>query len=231
MFPIRDTIRSYSFPIVNWLILIANTLVFLFELALSPVGLEKFISIFGLVPARLNLVNPISFLPFITHMFLHGGWFHFLSNMWMLFIFGDNVEDRMGSLRYLIFYLLGGVAAGFLQAFVNPGSTVPAIGASGAIAAVMGAYFLYFPRSKVITFVPLFFLPWFIDIPAIVFLGFWFISQLYSGFLSLVTASGMTMGGVAWWAHIGGFLFGLLVALPFGFRRRRRAYFDEYFPW
>jgi membrane associated rhomboid family serine protease len=145
MFPIRDTIRSYSFPIVNWLILIANTLVFLFELSLSPLGLERFIGVFGLVPARLNLLNPFSFLPFLTHMFLHGGWFHFLSNMWMLFIFGDNVEDRMGSLRYLIFYLLGGIAAGFLQAFVNLGSTVPAIGASGAIAAVMGAYFLYFP--------------------------------------------------------------------------------------
>ncbi|NPV76661.1 MAG: rhomboid family intramembrane serine protease [Anaerolineae bacterium] len=232
MFPIRDTIRSRSFPIITLLLIAVNALVFFFELSLSPASLERFVYSFGLVPARLNLGNPFSFYPFLTHMFLHGGWLHFLSNMWTLFIFGDNVEDRMGSGGYLLFYLLGGFVAGGLQTFFSPGSNIPSIGASGAIAAVLGAYFLFFPRARVITFIPLFFLPWFVEISAFVYLGFWFVSQLFSGVLSLSTASGAQMGGVAWWAHVGGFLFGLIIALPALFRRpRRTAYPDEFFPW
>lgn len=232
MFPIRDTIRSRSFPIITLLIIAANALVFFFELSLSPASLERFLYTFGLVPARLNLANPFSFYPFLTHMFLHGGWLHFISNMWTLFIFGDNVEDRMGSGGYLLFYLLGGFVAGGLQTFFSPGSSIPSIGASGAIAAVLGAYFLFFPRARVITFIPLFFLPWFVEISALVYLGFWFVSQLFSGVLSLATASGAQMGGVAWWAHVGGFLFGLVIALPAFFRRsRRNTYPDEFFPW
>lgn len=232
MIPIRDTIRSRSFPIITVLIILANALVFFFELTLSPTSLERFLFTFGLTPARLDLAHPFSFFPFLTHMFLHSGWIHIIGNMWTLFIFGDNVEDRLGSGKFILFYLLGGFAAGGLQVFADPNSMVPSIGASGAIAAVLGAYFLFFPRARVITFIPLFFLPWFVEIPAIIYLGFWFISQLYSGVLSLATASGVQMGGIAWWAHVGGFIFGLIIALPSLLRRtHRRDYPDDYYPW
>jgi len=232
MLPIKDTIRAQSFPLVNWLLIIANAVVWFFMIDMTPAELERFVFTYGLVSARIDLTNPMTLYPFFTHMFLHGGWLHFLSNTWILFIFGDNVEDRLGSFRYLFFYLLGGLAAGALQTYMTPGSNVPAIGASGAIAAVMGAYFLFYPRARVITLVPLFFFPWFVEIPAIVFLGFWFISQLYSGVLALTMTSGQLAGGIAWWAHIGGFVFGLVYALPLVFRRRpRRSYPDEYYPW
>ncbi len=215
MIPLRDTIRSYRFPVINLLLIGANALIFLFEISLSPVMLERFIANFGLVPARLHitepallLAQPLALLPMLTHMFLHGGWVHFLSNMWILFIFGDNVEDRMGSGRYLVFYLLSGFASGILQAAVDPSSSVPAIGASGAIAGVLGAYFVLFPGARVVTLIPIFLFPWFVEIPAIFYLGFWFVSQLFSGIAVLGQAS---MGGVAWWAHIGGFVFGALL--------------------
>lgn len=229
MFPLKDTIRSRSFPLVTWLIIIANVLVFFFELSLSNQGLTRLIRTFGLTTERIDLANPLTWFPLISHMFLHGGWFHILSNLWTLFIFGDNVEDRMGSFRFLIFYLVGGVGAGFLQIFLGA-SNVPSIGASGAIAAVLGAYFILFPRSKVITFIPLFFLPWFVDIPALFYIGFWFVSQLFSGLLSLTGAAAQS--GIAWWAHVGGFLMGLLLAYPFTLgRRAQRWYRDEYYPW
>lgn len=238
MFPLKDTIRSHSFPIVNWLLIGVTALVFFFETSLSSTGLNRFIYAFGIVPARLHLndpasllVHPLPLITLFTHMFLHGGWFHFLSNMWTLFIFGDNVEDRMGSGRYLFFYLSSGVVAGLAQSVITPASRIPAIGASGAIAGVLGAYFILFPRSRVISLVPLFFLPWFIEIPAVVYLGLWFVSQLFSGLLSLPQAG--TIGGVAWWAHIGGFFFGMLFYRLF--TPRRPAYFrqypDEYWPF
>lgn len=232
MFPIRDTIRSRSFPIITLLIIAANVVVFFFELSLSPASLERLIDMFGLVPARLNLANPFSFYPFLTHMFLHAGWLHIISNLWTLFIFGDNIEDRMGPVGYLLFYLFGGFVAGGLQVLFNPGSTIPSIGASGAIAAVLGAYLLYFPRARVITFIPLFFLPWFVEISALIYLGFWFISQLFSGVLSITAAGEVQTGGVAWWAHVGGFLFGMLIALPSLLRPSRRTHYpDEFYPW
>jgi membrane associated rhomboid family serine protease len=233
MFPIRDTIRSHTFPIVNWLIIAANAIVFFFELTLTPATLERLFYTFGMTPANVNPLFPVTFIPFFTHMFLHGGWLHFLSNMWTLYIFGDNVEDRMGSGRFLFFYLFGGLAAGGLQYLVAPNSLVPAIGASGAIAAVLGAYLLFYPRAQVITLIPVFIFPWFVNIPALIYIGFWFVTQLFSGVLALSTASGAAAGGVAWWAHVGGFLFGLLMAYPFaGFRRTApRSYPDEYYPW
>ncbi|WP_299024057.1 rhomboid family intramembrane serine protease [uncultured Thermanaerothrix sp.] len=233
MFPIKDTIRSRSFPIVNWTLIVLNAIVFLFiELNLSPQGLERFIYTFGLVPARFSLINPMTWYPLLTHMFLHGGWLHFLSNMWTLYIFGDNVEDRLGSGRYLIYYLLGGVVAGLIQMFLGGAPNIPSIGASGAIAAVLGAYFLFFPHAQVITFVPVFWMPWFVNIPAVVYLGFWFISQLFSGVLALALPAGVTAGGIAWWAHIGGFVYGLVMARPFSYRRHHRPwYLDEYYPW
>ncbi|MGB9673469.1 MAG: rhomboid family intramembrane serine protease [Anaerolineales bacterium] len=241
MIPIRDTIRSYSFPLVNYTIIGLNTAIFLFELSMPTKLLNQFLFNFGLVPARLHLTqpwillsSPLPLITLITHMFLHGGWLHFLSNMWVLFIFGDNVEDRMGSARYLIFYFVGGLAAAFTQAFIDPTSQVPAIGASGAIAAVLGAYFLFFPNARVITLIPIFFIPWFIEISAFVFLGLWFITQFFSGITALASPAEVSMGGVAWFAHIGGFIFGLLFAKLFIPRRHpayTRTYHDEYFPW
>lgn len=241
MIPIRDTIRSYSFPLVNYTIIGLNTAVFLFELTMPTKVLNQFLYNFGLVPARLHLLQPwlliASPLPLITlftHMFLHGGWLHYLSNMWVLFIFGDNVEDRMGSGRYLLFYIIGGLAAAFTQAIIDPTSKVPAIGASGAIAAVLGAYFLLFPNARVITLIPLFFIPWFIEISAFVFLGLWFVTQFFSGITALASPAEVSMGGVAWFAHIGGFIFGLITAKLFIPRRHpafTRTYHDEYFPW
>lgn len=214
MIPIRDTIRSKTFPLFNWLLIGLNALVFLFELSLSPQALEQFISFFGIIPEQLNITrplaiisNPLPLITLITHMFLHGGWVHFLSNMWILFIFGDNVEARLGHFRYLIFYIIGGTVAGLSQVLIAPDSSIPSIGASGAIAAVLGAYLVLFPHARVVSLVPIFFFFWFIDVPAIFYLGFWFISQLFSGLMSLPTAG--AVGGVAWWAHIGGFVYGV----------------------
>jgi membrane associated rhomboid family serine protease len=234
MIPLRDTIRSRTVPVVNLVIIGLNALVFLFELTLSDQGLERFVFTFGMVPARLQLTsplgllgNPLPLITLLTHMFLHGGWVHFLSNMWILFIFGDNVEDRMGHGRYILFYALAGLASGLLQAVVSPGSRVPAIGASGAIAGVLGAYFILYPAGRVLTFIPLFIFPWLVEIPAIIYLGFWFVTQLFSGIASLNVAGAANMGGVAWWAHIGGFLFGVL-AYRFFARRPRPSYTYEY---
>lgn len=241
MLPVRDNIRSYSFPIITYAVIGLNTAVFLFEISMPPDLLEKFLFTFGLVPARLHIFDPIQLLfspwaavTLFTHMFLHGGWVHFLSNMWILFIFGDNVEDRLGSGRFMFFYVFGGLAAGLTQALIDPASTVPAIGASGAIAAVLGAYFVLYPHAKVITLIPLFFIPWFIEISAFFFLGLWFVTQFFSGVAALSTASGVNMGGVAWFAHIGGFLFGLITVKVFAPRYHpavRRVYPDEYYPW
>lgn len=231
MIPVKDTIRSRSFPLVTWAIIIANTLVFFFEMGLTPLQQERFVTAFALTPGRLNPLNPLTLLPVFTHMFMHAGWLHFLSNIWILFIFGDNVEDRMGSLRFLVFYLLGGITAGLIQAMVMANSMFPVLGASGAIAAVMGAYFFYYPRARVITLILVFIFPWFVEIPAVVYLGFWFISQFFSGLFS-IHANTINAGGVAWWAHVGGFLFGLIMARPFCFRKSPPCWHaDEYYPW
>ena len=238
MIPIRDTIRSYTFPVVTWILIGANILAFLFEISMPRAMLDRLILDFGVVPARLHLDNPAVLLsnpelliPLFTHMFLHGGWFHIISNLWILFIFGDNVEDRMGSARFFLFYILSGLAAALTQAFIAPNSQIPAIGASGAIAGVLGAYIVLFPRSRVITLIPIFLIPWYTEIPAIFYLGFWFVTQLFSGFTQL---SNVDAGGVAWWAHIGGFVFGVLLFRLFTPARHpayTRQYPDEYWPW
>lgn len=230
MFPIRDTVRSRSFSIVNWLIIITNVAVFFIQSNLSIPAMGRFAQIWGLVPVNILSDDPFTWYPFFTHIWLHGSLFHLLINMWMLFIFGDNVEDRLGTVRYLLFYILGGISAGVVQYFFSSSESIPALGASGAIAAVMGAYLLFYPRSRVVTFVPLFFFGWFTEIPSVLFLGIWFIIQVFSGLASLGMPAGM--GGVAWWAHIGGFLFGLLLARPFCVGRcARKQYADEYYPW
>jgi membrane associated rhomboid family serine protease len=217
MFPISDTIKLKSFPITNLLLIGVNTLVFLFEISLGPGSLAKFITTYGMIPANLPfsdpaqlLENPFPLVTLISGTFLHSGWFHFLTNIWVLHIFGDNVEGRMGHGRYLIFYLMSGVSANLVQAAVTPDITLPVIGASGAVAGVMSAYFLFFPRARITAFILLF--PWFIRVPAGLFLGFWFFSQLFTGLFSLYMPDDPAAGGVAWWAHTGGFIFGLLCA-------------------
>jgi len=229
MLPIKDDIRSRSFPLVTWLLIAANALVFFFTLGLSGESQQVFVMSMGLVPAELGLAQPARFLTFFTHMFMHGSWMHFLGNMWTLYIFGDNVEDRMGSGVYLVFYILGGFAAAVLETFLMQNSGIPLIGASGAIAAVMGAYFAYYPRARVLTLIPLPLFGWFVRLPAVFYLGFWFLLQVFSGVNDL-SAGATATGGVAWWAHIGGFLFGLIVARPLA-RKKSKWYPDEYQPW
>ncbi len=219
MLPLRDTVQRSRFPIVNSILIAINVGIFLYEISLRQTALDRFFLHYALIPYNLHLTNPIQLLlhPFpvitlVTSMFLHSGWLHIISNMWVLFIFGDNVEDRMGSGRYLFFYLVSGVVANLLQAFVFPLSQIPTLGASGAIAGILGAYFLFYPTARVLTLIPIFIIPWLVELPAIFFLGFWFVTQLFSGVFSLNASS---MGGVAWWAHIGGFLFGLIFAKLF----------------
>ena len=196
MFPIQDTVRTRSFPIVNWLLIISNAAVFaLLELPLRSGQLNQFVLTYGLVPVRLSDAQPWSVVTILTSMFLHGGWIHLISNMWALFIFGDNVEGRMGPGRYLIFYLLSGVVASLTQVVIDPASRLPMVGASGAIAGVLGAYLILFPSARVLTLVPLFFLPWFVEVPAFIYLGIWFLLQFLSGVLALDMS---TMGGVAY---------------------------------
>jgi len=216
MFPIRDTIPSRSLPVVNWLIIACNVVVFFFEASLPPEPLDRLIHILGMIPRHL-VRNPIpEALTILTSMFLHGGWFHLISNMWALYIFGDNVEDRIGHFRYLGFYLLCGVIAAGAQVLSATNSPFPMVGASGAIAGILGAYVISFPRARVLTLIPIFFLPWFIEIPAIFYLGVWFLSQLFNGLFALVLVDSIgTYGGVAWWAHIGGFVAGLILVKRF----------------
>jgi membrane associated rhomboid family serine protease len=198
MIPLRDTIQSKSYPVVNTTIIVLNGLIFLVELGQGS-KLDQFIFNYGLVPARLQA------FAFLSFMFIHGGFWHLLGNMWSLYIFGDNVEDRLGSIRYLVFYLFCGWASGLAHLFTNWHSEIPTIGASGAIAGVMGAYLILYPRSRILTLIPIFFIPYFIEIPAFFFLGIWFFIQ----FLSAAGTHGQTVG-IAWWAHIGGFIFGIV---------------------
>jgi membrane associated rhomboid family serine protease len=200
MFPVSDVIPSRTTPVVTIAIIILNALAFLFELTLSDRELDEFVRAFGAVPAHF------SWLTVMTSMFLHGGWLHFLGNMLYLWIFGDNVEDRLGHVRYLMFYLFCGAVAALGQSITNPYSPVPMVGASGAIAGVMGAYFVLYPHSRVLTAVFIFFYLDLVEIPAIFFLGIWFFMQLFSGVGSI--GADAASCGVAFWAHVGGFIAG-----------------------
>ena len=202
MFPISDVIPSRTFPVITIALIIANSLVFLYVLTLPDPLLERFVFMYSLIPAYFSWTNVL------TSMFLHGGWLHVIGNMVYLWIFGDNVEDRLGHAGYLLFYLASGGVAAMAQVILDPGSGVPMLGASGAIAGVMGAYFVLYPHSRVLAFVFLFFLIDLVEIPAIFFLGIWFVMQLFSGVGSL-GATGT--GGTAFWAHIGGFVAGIVV--------------------
>jgi membrane associated rhomboid family serine protease len=215
MFPIRDTIPRKHFPFATWGLIAVNVYVFIQELTLSPQAAERMMYLFGLIPARFlhpgwaeQVGFPHTYTPFLTTMFLHGGWLHIIGNMWVLAIFGDNVEDRMGPLRFLAFYFLCGIAAGILHVIINPDSRIPAVGASGAIAGVMGAYFVLYPRARIVAVFPIVFWPFFFELPAYVYLGFWFLIQFFSGVLAIKTPG--AVGGIAFWAHIGGFVTGVL---------------------
>ena len=217
MFPISDVIPSKTTPFVTVGLIVLNAVAFLYELQLTVPELRITAQVFGVVPAYF------SWPTLFTSMFLHGGWMHVLSNMLYLWIFGDNVEDRLGHAWYLVFYFFCGAAAALGQVAVSPDSTVPMIGASGAIAGVMGAYFVLYPRSRVLTAVFLVFFLDLIEIPAIFFLGIWFLMQLFSGIGSLGTSS--MNGGVAFWAHIVGFATGVLTGV---FVRIREASRQQY---
>ncbi|RDV84053.1 rhomboid family intramembrane serine protease [Ammonifex thiophilus] len=220
MIPLRDTIRSKHFPIVTVAIIAANLLIFLYELSLSHRELDLLVRTLGVVPARelghlaLAPFSLETYFPFLTSMFLHGGWIHVLGNMLYLWVFGDNVEDIMGHFRFLVFYLFTGFIGGLLHVWMNPDSHVPTIGASGAVAGVLGAYFVSFPHSRVLTLVPIFIFITLVELPAVLFLFLWFGLQLLSGVASL----GVPGEPVAWWAHIGGFVSGAV--LVHVFRRR-----------
>jgi membrane associated rhomboid family serine protease len=205
MFPVSDVIPSKTTPYVTVGLIGLNAVVFLYELQLTRPELQLFAQVFGVVPAYFSW--PTVF----TSMFLHEGWLHLFGNMLYLWIFGDNVEDRLGHIGYLVFYLACGVAAALGQVAVSAGSTIPMIGASGAIAGVMGAYFVLYPHSRVLTVVFLLFFMDMIEIPAIFFLGIWFVKELFSGVGSLGTQS--LNGGVAVWAHVVGFAIGALTGL------------------
>jgi len=229
MIPIRDTIRSRTTPFLTVGLIAVNAFVFYQELSYGP-HLDRLIEAFGFIPARFvsweqlggAALDPQRFVPLFTSMFLHGGWAHIAGNMLYLWVFGRNVEDTFGHLRFLVFYVLCGAIAVLALAFFTPDSTVPTVGASGAIAGVLGAYFVMFPRSRIVTLVPLFFIPWFVEIPALFYLGFWFLLQLLNGSLELSTRAGMA-SGVAWWAHAGGFVAGILLSIPFRRHSRSRS--------
>jgi len=213
MIPIRDINPSGRFPAVTVAVILACSAAFLLELALGD-GLNRFVMAYALVPENITYgleTKTLGFesivAPFFTSMFLHGGWLHLIGNMWFLWIFGDNVEDTLGHFRFVVFYLLCGIAAGLTHYYLSPLSPVPTIGASGAIAGVLGGYLVRFPNARVITLVPLGFFLQMMELPAWLMLGLWFLAQAIGGFVTL----GATGGGVAWWAHVGGFLAGIVL--------------------
>jgi len=228
MLPIRDDQPRYSTPWVNYFLIGLCLLIYFFEAMLDPQSLELLVRQFGVVPSHVALflsgspVYPLIaiVIPFFTSLFLHGGWMHVIGNMWFLYIFGDNVEDYLGHFKYLVFYLLTGVLAMGTHVVMNLHSTAPAVGASGAIAGVLGAYFVLYPRARVLT--------WFfvlvVWVPAWIILGYWFLLNFLSGTATALSVQRQNMGGVAFWAHVGGFVSGALLVKVFGERRLRYPY-------
>ena len=215
MIPIRDRNPSGTFPYVTIGIIVVNVLVFLYELSLG-LDLGQFLYQYGVVPVKATHYYRSSdstlietFFPFLSSIFLHGGFIHLIGNMWFLWIFGDNIEDKLGHVKYFFFYILCGIIASSVHVFFNSLAEIPCVGASGAIAAVLGAYMVTFPRARVTTVIPIFFFLQIIELPAVVVIGFWILIQFFSGAVSLTTST--SGGGVAWWAHIGGFVSGIIL--------------------
>ncbi|HXJ17503.1 MAG TPA: rhomboid family intramembrane serine protease [Candidatus Polarisedimenticolia bacterium] len=216
MIPLKNMTPRRSLPVITLLLIAANVVVFVYQISLAPAASDAFIRTYALVPSKIPLALagrhytlPQALVPLFTCMFLHGGFLHILGNMWFLWIFGGNVEERFGSAVYLLFYLVCGIASSVSQLLFSWGSHIPSLGASGAISGVLGAYIMFFPRSRILTLVPLFIIWFTARVPAIIFIGLWFVLQFLSGLSSLGAASS---GGVAWWAHVGGFLTGLFLA-------------------
>ena len=229
MIPLRDNVPSRRIPWLNYTLIAVNAAIFFYQIGLPRAAQYRLIGTYGLIPSHYTATGLpfLGYLPFLAAIFLHGGLLHLVSNMWVLWLFGDNVEDRLGPVRYLLLYLGSGLAANVLHYYANPASALPTVGASGAIAGVMGAYFLLYPRARIITLIPVFFYPLIVEIPAAFFLVVWFVTQLLNA--GVQPAGG---GGVAWWAHVGGFLTGLagLVILR-ATCHQHRCYEDEYAPW
>jgi len=205
MIPLRDSQPSHAFPVVTALLVFVNVLVFLHEFSLDEYSLNLFLADYAMIPAQFQISG------LFTSMFLHGGWMHLIGNMWFLWIFGDNVEDILGRAKYLLFYIASGVAASLAHLFSNPNSELPSVGASGAIAGVMGAYMLKFPHSRIVTLIPILIFFTTVDIPAWIMLIYWFVIQIFSGIGDFSGRAGAETGGVAWFAHVGGFLAGMFL--------------------
>ncbi len=222
MLPIKDDQPRYSTPSVTWFLIALNLVIYLFEAMLDPRSRRTLELTFGVVPLHLSaflagsprFTLPAVVLPFFTSMFLHGSWMHVIGNMWFLYIFGDNVEDYLGHFKYLVFYILTGLIAMITQVLISLHSGLPVVGASGAIAGVLGAYFVLYPRARVLTWFFVFVL-W---IPAWITLGYWFALNFLSGTASVLSVQGQNVGGVAFWAHVGGFASGALLVKMFGER-------------
>jgi membrane associated rhomboid family serine protease len=237
MIPLKDDNPQLTTPLLNYFLILANVLVFAFELSMDRRSEKAFAFTFGLIPGHVTSalsgalaggharVPPIhlsvALLPILTSMFVHAGFFHVLFNMWFLWVFGGNVEDALGHFGYLVFYLVCGVAAALAQILSNPGSMIPTVGACGAIAGVMGGYFVLYPRARVLMLVPFIFI-FFLWLPAWVVLGYWFVLQFLSGLGSSLVGAGQ--GGVAFWAHVGGFVAGVLLVKLFPAQTRRYRY-------
>ena len=222
MIPLKDMTPRRSFPLMTLLLIAANIAVFIHQISLPPRAADAFIMTYGLIPAKISMALAgrhytlaQALVPLLTCMFLHGGWLHIIGNMWFLWIFGANVEDRLGALPFLLFYLVCGIGSGVTQAAFSWGSKIPSLGASGAISGVLGAYIIFFPGSRILTLIPLFIIFFTARIPAVIFIGLWFLVQFLSGLGSM---GAVNSGGVAWWAHVGGFLMGMILAL--GLKRR-----------
>jgi membrane associated rhomboid family serine protease len=233
MIPLKDDTPRFSTPYITYFLIALNTVIFLYEVfGFGPHARNQFLFQFGMVPARITgLVSGVpqasaetALLPILTSMFLHASWLHLIGNMWVLWIFGDNIEDYLGHFVYIVFYLLSGLAAALTHTLLNAASVVPSVGASGAIAGVMGGYLVLYPRAKVLTLVPLivFFTFWWL--PAWIVLGYWFVIQFFSGAATAVAYSHQTAGGIAFWAHVGGFVAGIVLIKLFPARVRRVRY-------
>ena len=241
MIPLKDDTPRFSTPYVTYFLIALNTVIFLAMWLGVPAPAQQVVNVFGFIPVKItallegaHYINvrgaliPVNaqtaFVPIFTAMFLHGGWLHLIGNMWVLWIFGDNIEDYLGHFAYLIFYLLCGVIAAIAHTVLNATSTIPSVGASGAIAGVMGAYFVLYPRARVLTLVPLIFFFTFWWLPAWIVLGYWFIIQFFSGAATAIAYTSQTSGGIAFWAHVGGFVAGIVLVKVFPTRRRRLRY-------
>jgi membrane associated rhomboid family serine protease len=223
MIPLRSTERTYSTAVVTASLIAVNTLVFLYQATLNPYDLNAFVTQWGIVPDQMR---GLGLLTLVTSMFLHGGWMHLIFNMLFLWVFGRNLEDLIGGPKFLVFYMLCGIAAGIVHVIVNAYSRLPTIGASGAIAGVMGAYLVKFPRARIVVLLPIIIFFTTFEVPAPFLLLFWFAMQFFSGLGSLAT-NDYTGGGVAWFAHVGGFLVGMLLIRMFPAKQRWRPWYEE----